>query len=84
MIAYNSRRRILDKQYGIAKFMKWKLSWGYQMLTEVNTEDGGDSFLRNFDNHLQDYTTSQPRRQQQTPSRQFSEANTSAATSEYT
>jgi hypothetical protein len=27
----------------------------------TNPEDGGDKFLRNVGNHLQDYTGSQPR-----------------------
>jgi hypothetical protein len=37
--------------------------WGYELfipiLTRIFTEDGGDMFLQNVDNHFQDYMESQ-------------------------
>lgn len=35
---------------------------------ELNLEDGGDTFLRNVGNHLEDYKVSKPSRLQWTPS----------------
>jgi hypothetical protein len=43
---------------------------GYQRFT-FNPEGGGDTFLRKVGNHIQDYTTSQPRHLRSTNYRIF-------------
>jgi hypothetical protein len=76
-------RRITSHEYLRCKVLKAaKMSivvlWvvtpcsGYQRLGGTyrfhGPEDGGDTFLRNIGNHLQDYTASQPRKPQSTNS----------------